>query len=166
MTDTNEIDDGKLTFTTEAIEIESLQAKLRSEHEMYLRSLADFDNYRRRTERDAGSLVERGKRELLFSFLEIVDSFERALQHVGDASASMVEGLETTHRKTLALLQAQGVTPYKSAGERFNPALHEAVATVSGAQYTPGIVIDELQTGYKSGDAVLRPAMVRVSKQF
>jgi molecular chaperone GrpE len=166
MTETNQIDGGKITFTTEATEIESLQAQLLGEHEMYLRSLADFDNYRRRTERDAASLLERGKRDLLYAFLEIVDSFERALQHVGHASASMVEGLEATHRKTIALLQAQGVTPYKSAGERFDPALHEAVATVGSDQHAPGIVIDELQRGYKSGEVVLRPAMVRVSKQI
>jgi molecular chaperone GrpE len=165
MTDTNQMDDGRITFTPDAMDVEVLQAQLRSEHEMYLRSQADFDNYRRRTERDSASLVERGKRDLLLAFLEIVDSFERALQQVGHASASLVEGLEATHRKTLALLQAHGVTPYKSAGERFDPALYEAVSTVSDTQHAPGTVVDELQRGYKTGGVVLRPAMVRVSKQ-
>jgi molecular chaperone GrpE len=165
MTDsTNEINDKTIDIPATQ-EVESLQAQLRIEHEMYLRSLADFDNYRRRMERDVASSVERGKRDLIFSFLEIMDSFERALQQAGGASAPLVEGLEATHRKTLAFLQTNGITPYKSAGEMFNPALHEAVATVSDSQYAPGMVIDELQRGYRSGEAVLRPALVRVSKQ-
>ena len=157
---------GKIITVPDTPEIESLQAQLLAEHQMYLRSLADFDNYRRRMERDIASSVERGKRDLIFSFLEVVDSFERALQQLSGASAPLVEGLEATHRKTLALLKAQGITPYNSAGEVFNPALHEAVATVVGSQHAPGIVIDELQRGYRSGDVVLRPALVRVSKQL
>jgi molecular chaperone GrpE len=147
-------------------EIEILRAQLRSEHDMYLRSLADFDNYRRRVERDAAGAVERGKRSLILAFLEVVDSFDRALLQVGDAASPLVEGLEAVHRKTLALLEAQGITPYNSVGEAFNPALHEAVASIAGTpQYPPGVVADELQRGYKAGDAVFRPAQVRVSQQ-
>ncbi len=164
MTDSTEVN-GKTATPAGSKEIDILQSQLRSEHEMYLRSLADFDNYRRRIERDIASSVESGKRDLILSFLEIVDSFERALQQVGNASAALVEGLEATHRKTLALLQTQGVAPYKSVGEKFDPALHEAVATVSSSEYVPGVVIDELRRGYRSGDKVLRPALVRVSSQ-
>jgi molecular chaperone GrpE len=155
---------GKIAVDVQQPEIEIVRAQLRSEHEMYLRSLADFDNYRRRVERDVAGAVERGKRSLILAFLEVVDSFDRALLQVGNASAPLVEGLEAVHRKTLALLQAQGVTPYNSVGETFNPALHEAVASVIGTQYPPGVVADELQRGYKAGDAVLRPAQVRVSQ--
>jgi molecular chaperone GrpE len=144
-------------------EIEALQAQVRSEHDMYLRSLADFDNYRRRTEREVAGAVQRGKRDLILAFLEVVDSFDRALQQVGDASTSLVEGLEAVHRKTLGMLETQGVTPYNSVGETFNPALHEAVASIPSTQYAPGVVVDELERGYRAGDAVLRPARVRVS---
>jgi molecular chaperone GrpE len=157
---------GNTAAPADGQQIESLQAQLRAEHQMYLRSLADFDNYRRRMERDVASSVERGKRELILSFLEVVDSFERALQQAAGASSPLVEGLEATHRKTLAFLQAQGITPYNSAREAFNPALHEAVATVTGSEYAPGIVLDELQRGYRSGDVVVRPALVRVSAQL
>jgi molecular chaperone GrpE len=145
-------------------ELELVRAQLRTEHDMYLRSLADFDNYRRRVERDVAGAVERGKRSLILGFLEVVDSFDRALLQVGNAAAPLVEGLEAVHRKTLALLEAQGITPYNSVGEAFNPALHEAVASVPSSQYPPGTVADELQRGYKAGDAVLRPAQVRVSQ--
>jgi molecular chaperone GrpE len=153
------------TATIQQTEIEILQAQVRSEHEMYLRSLADFDNYRRRAERDVAGAVERGKRGLILSFIEIVDSFDRALQQVGNAPASLVEGLQAIHRNALGLLEAQGVTPYSSVGETFNPALHEAVASVSSTQYPPGVVVDELQRGYRVGGAVIRPARVRVSEQ-
>jgi len=146
-------------------EIDLVREQLRSEHDMYLRSLADFDNYRRRMERDVAGAVDRGKRSLILGFLEVVDSFDRALLQVGNAATPLVEGLAAVHRKTLALLEAQGVTPYHSVGETFNPALHEAVASVPSTQHPPGVVADELRRGYKIGDTVLRPAHVRVSQQ-
>ena len=156
---------GKTIVEAQQPELEIVRAQLRSEHEMYLRSLADFDNYRRRVERDAAGAVERGKRSLILGFLEVVDSFDRALLQVGNAAAPLVEGLEAVHRKSLELLEAQGVTPFNSVGEAFNPTLHEAVASVSNAQHPPGVVADELRRGYRAGDAVLRPAQVRVSQQ-
>lgn len=151
--------------TIEQPEIEILQAQVRSEHEMYLRSLADFDNYRRRAERDVAAAVDRGKRSLILSFIEIIDSFDRALQQMGNAPASLVEGLEAIHRNALGLLEKQGVTPYSSVGEPFNPALHEAVASLATTQHPPGVVVDELQRGYRASGVTIRPARVRVSEQ-
>jgi molecular chaperone GrpE len=157
---------GKTTAVAEHPEIESLQAQIRSEHDMYLRSLADFDNYRKRTEKDIAGAVERGKRTLILSFLEVLDSFDRALQQAAHApTAALVEGLEAVHRKTIGMLQAEGVTAYKSVGEPFDPALHEAVASTLTNEHPPGTVVDELQAGYRAGDLVLRPARVRVSQQ-
>jgi molecular chaperone GrpE len=155
---------GKTIVDVRPPELEILREQLRSEHDMYLRSLADFDNYRRRVERDTAGAIERGKRSLIIAFLEVVDSFDRALLQVGNAAAPLVDGLEAVHRKTLALLEAQGVIPYISIGETFNPSLHEAVASVPGTQYPPGVVVEELQRGYKAGDTVIRPAQVRVSQ--
>ncbi len=157
---------GKTIVDVQPSEIDVVRAQLRSEHDMYLRSIADFDNYRRCVEKDVAGAVDRGKRSLILAFLEVVDSFDRALLQVGNAAKPLVEGLEAVHRKTLALLESQGVTPYNSLGETFDPALHEAVAPVVSTQYPPGVVADELQRGYKTGDAVLRPAQVRVSQQF
>jgi molecular chaperone GrpE len=156
---------GKTNVIVPNPEIEALQAQVRSEHKMYLRSLADFDNYRRRTEREVAGAVQRGKRDLILAFLEVIDSFDRALQQAGDAATPLVEGLQAVHRKTLAMLETQGIVPYRSVGEPFDPALHEAVASVVSTEYPPGVVIDELERGYRAGDAVLRPARVRVSAQ-
>lgn len=156
---------GKTTVVVDNPELESLQAQIRNEHDMYLRSLADFDNYRKRTEKDIAGAVERGKRTLILSFLEVVDSFDRALKQSANApTAALIEGLEAVHRKTIGMLQSEGVTAYKSVGEPFNPALHEAVASQVTNEHPPGLVVDELQAGYRAGDLVLRPARVRVSQ--
>ncbi|HXG91556.1 MAG TPA: nucleotide exchange factor GrpE [Blastocatellia bacterium] len=148
--------------TAEA-EIERLKEELRQEHEMYLRALADFDNFRRRVERERAAAARIGKRELVMSLLEVVDNFDRAFEHASEAPKSLSEGLKAIHRMLLALLEAQGVTRFESVGQRFNPQLHEAVGMVENSNSEPGLVIDELQRGYRWGDEVLRPARVRVA---
>ena len=147
-----------------ASEIERLKEELRQEHEMYLRALADFDNYRRRVERESASAARQGKREIILSLLEVLDGFDRAFEHIGEDASPMSEGLQAIHRKLLGLLEAQGITPIESLGETFNPELHEAIASVQTDEYEPGTIIDEVQRGYRWGDEVLRPARVRVAQ--
>jgi molecular chaperone GrpE len=147
-----------------ASETERLKEELRREHEMYLRALADFDNYRRRVERERTSAARRGKRDLMVSLLDVIDNFDRALEHIGDAPSSVSNGVRAIHRKLLGLLEAQDITPLQSLGETFNPELHEAIGSVETDQYESGTVADEVQRGYRWGDEVLRPARVRVAK--
>lgn len=144
-------------------EIEQLKEQVRQEHEMYLRALADFDNYRRRVERQRASAAFSGKREIILSLLDLVDSFELALQHIGDAPPPLAEGLKAIYRRLLTLLEEQGVTPIDSVGEPFNPHLHEAIDSVRSDKYEPGTVVQEMQRGYRWGEDLLRPARVRVS---
>src|SRR5262245_24374998 len=92
-------------------EIERLNGELHHEHEMYLRALADFDNYRRRVERERASAARNGQREIIVSLLEVLDGFDRALRHGSDAPSSVSEGLQALHRKFLGLLEAHGITP-------------------------------------------------------
>jgi molecular chaperone GrpE len=145
-------------------EIERLKEELRREHDMYLRALADFDNYRRRVERERASAARSGKREMILSLLGVLDDFDRALAHVGNAPAALSDGLRALHRKLLGLLEAQGVTPFKSLGEPFNPELHEALGSVRAEDQKPGTVAEEMQRGYRWGDDVLRHARVRVAE--
>jgi molecular chaperone GrpE len=164
MTDSNG-DNTEITIDGKDSEIERLQAKLGDEHEMYLRALADFDNYRRRVERESGSAAQNGKREVILPLLEVLDSFDLALQHMNkNTPSSLLEGLQAIHRKLLGVLDAQGVTPFNSAGETFNPRLHEAITSVATDKHDPGVVVDEVQRGYRWGDSVLRPARVRVAQ--
>jgi molecular chaperone GrpE len=147
-----------------ASETERLKEEVRREHEMYLRALADFDNYRRRVERERTSAARSGKRDLIVSLLDLIDNFDRALEHIGDAPSSVAGGVQAIHRKLLGLLEAQGITPLESRGEPFNPELHEAIGSVETDQYESGTVADEVQRGYRWGDEVLRPARVRVAE--
>jgi molecular chaperone GrpE len=145
-------------------EIERLKQELQREHEMYLRALADYDNYRRRTERERSQAARSGKRELILSLLDVLDGFDRALQHMSEAPSSISEGVEALHRKFLSLLQAQGVTPMLTVGEVFNPEVHDAIGLVKSEDVEPGAVAEEVQRGYRWGDEVLRPARVRVAQ--
>jgi molecular chaperone GrpE len=145
-------------------EVERLKAEVQREHELYLRALADHDNYRRRVERERSSAAQSGKREIILPLLEVLDGFDRALEHMSDAPQPVVDGFKALHRQLLALLSAHGVTPLASIGEIFNPAVHEAIGTVQSDQLAPDTVAEELQRGYRCGDDVLRPARVRVAR--
>jgi molecular chaperone GrpE len=149
--------------TTQNDEIEQLKEQVRQEHEMYLRALADFDNYRRRVERERASAASSGKREMILALLELLDSFERALQHIEDAPPSLAEGLKAIYRRLLNLLEQQGVSPIQSLGEPFDPRIHEAIDSVRTDEYEPGTIVGEVQRGYRLGDELLRPARVRVA---
>jgi molecular chaperone GrpE len=148
----------------EPSEIERLKEEVRREHDMYLRALADYDNYRRRIERERATAARSGKRDIILQLLEVLDGFDRALQHVDDAPSSVSEGLQLLHRKLLGMLEAQGITPLQSLGETFNPELHDAIGSVESEEVEPGTVAEEMQRGYRWGDDVLRPARVRVAK--
>jgi molecular chaperone GrpE len=147
----------------ESAEVTRLKEELRREHDMYLRALADFDNYRRRVERERSTADRSGKREVLRSLLDVLDNFDRAFSHIGDAPSSVSQGVQLLQRQILALLEAQGVLPLKSLGETFNPELHEAIGTVKSEEVESGAVAEEVQRGYRWGDEVLRPARVRVA---
>jgi molecular chaperone GrpE len=152
------------TAANDSTEIQQLKQELQREHEMYLRALADYDNYRRRTERERSTAARSGKREIILSLLDVLDGFDRALRHMGDAPLSVSEGLEALHRKFLGLLQAQGVTPMTAVGEVFNPELHDAIGLAESEEVAPGAVAEEVQRGYRWGDEVLRAARVRVAR--
>ncbi len=143
-------------------EIAQLKEDLRREHDLYLRSAADFDNYRKRVERERVSAAQAGKRGLILALLDVMDDFERALAHAGQEPEPVVEGLQAIYRRLTALLAAEGVTAFESVGQPFDPALHEAVGSVESEEQEPGAVFDELSRGYRWKEELLRPARVRV----
>jgi molecular chaperone GrpE len=145
-------------------EIERLKHELSREHDRHLRALADFDNYRKRVQRERDSAAQAGKRQLVLALLDVLDDFERALAYAHTTPESILTGARVIHQRLTDLLQAQGVVPYTSAGQPFDPALHEAVDVINTNQATPGVVLNELSHGYRWGDEVLRPARVRVAQ--
>jgi molecular chaperone GrpE len=160
----NRRDDEKRAGAEPEAEIERLKEELRREHDTVLRALADFDNYRRRVERDRASTARSGKRDVILSLLEVLDGFDRALQHIGDAPSSVAQGVQAIHRNLLGVLERHGVTRFDSVGEPFDPRFHDAIGTVDSDEVDSGMVAEELQPGYRWEDEVLRPARVRVAQ--
>ena len=147
-----------------ATEVQRLKEELRREHDPLLRTLADFDNYRRRIERDRAGAARSGKRDVILSLLEVLDGFDRALNHIDDAPSSVAQGVQAIHRNLLGVLERHGVTRFDSLGEPFDPRFHDAIGTVDSDEVESGTVADEFQRGYRWGDEVLRPARVRVAQ--
>jgi len=144
-------------------EIERLEQELSEKHNRYLRLLADFDNYRKRVEREAAEITRAGKRELLLGLIEIIDNFERALKAAQSSNDGLVSGLRSIHRQMASLLESHNVRRFESLGNPFDPHLHEAVGSVE-VEGPPGQVVEVLQEGYLWDDNVLRPARVLVSR--
>jgi molecular chaperone GrpE len=148
----------------EDTEYERLKEDLSREHALYLRTLADFDNYRRRVERERAVSAKEGKRELVLPLLDVLADFDRALEHLGDVPKWMSSGFAAIYKRLIGILQAHGIVSYESIGETFDPLRHEAVGLTDSHDVEPGTVVAELSRGYRWGDEVLRPARVRVAQ--
>ncbi len=130
------------------------------------RLMAEFENYRRRAEREKAEAMERGKQAVLLATLEVLDNLERALatgRAEGGTLADFLAGVELIQRQVMDSLSSFGVKPVPAVGEIFDPTVHEAIATDATDEYKPNTVLAELKRGYKLGDRLLRPAMVRVA---
>lgn len=151
---------------TERLKAENAQLRedLSREHEVYLRNAADFDNYRKRVERDRVQETQAGKRALILALLDVMDDFERALAHASQEPQPVVDGLRASYRRLAALLAAEGVTTFKSLGQPFDPARHEALGSVESDEQESDTVLNVLQPGYHWGEVLLRPARVRVAR--
>jgi molecular chaperone GrpE len=130
-----------------------------------LRTAAEFDNYRKRVERDRRDQLDAMSADALADLLPILDDLERALQAPATGAAdSFRKGVELIHRQMLELLRKRGVKPIETVGADFDPRFHESVMSESSPDHREGEVIEELRRGYTLGDRLLRPAMVKVAK--
>lgn len=142
-----------------------LREELEVERDKRLRLAAEYENYRRRTMREQATAAEKGKRELLLRLVSLADDFELALANVDDASDErMVEGLQLIERRLKAVLEANDVVSFDSAGEIFNPELHEAFDVISDTGGESGRIHSEMRRGYFWSDKLLRPALVVVTR--
>jgi molecular chaperone GrpE len=146
----------------EADEIQRLRRTVDEERERRLRLLADFDNLRRRMAREQEAARRDGRRAALLPLLPVLDTLERALA-AGSTDPDFYAGVAATHRLFLAALREAGVEPVESVGRRFDPAVHEAVATAPSDGVEPGTVTREVRRGWRLGDELLRPAQVVVA---
>ena len=146
--------------------IEALQDELARCQDRLLRTAAEYDNYRKRTERERRELADRAVESLLLDLLGIVDDFDRALsaEAAGGAVEAYRQGIELIHRRMMELLARRGVTAIDAVGADFDPNLHQAVTTAPAGERRDGEVIEQFRRGYMMGDRLLRPAMVKVAR--
>ena len=136
-------------------QIEDLNDRLR-------RQMAEFDNFRKRSEKEKSQMFDMGARSIIEKVLPVVDNFERGLAAVPEEQKddAFVTGMDKIYKQLMTELDAIGVKPIEALGQEFNPDLHNAVMQVESEEYDPGVVAQELQKGYTYKDTVVRHSMV------
>jgi molecular chaperone GrpE len=150
-------------------QLEAAQAKAEENYDRLLRITAEFENYKKRSQREMDDFRKFANETLIKEILPIVDNLERALaiEHVGteEAVEGLKEGVKMTLQGLTDTLKRFGVTPVESKGEPFDPNIHQAVSQEESEQFPDDTVSKELQKGYMLNDRLLRPSMVVVSKK-
>ena len=154
--------------------IETLRAALQEEcertddlTERWKRSAAEFSNYRKRTEKERAELVKFSNALLITRLLPILDDMQRAFQTLPGKlrQFTWVDGIALVERKLVATLEQEGLAPIEARGKPFDPALHQAIVYEETTDADDGVILEELQTGYKLNDRVIRPTLVKVAKR-
>lgn len=150
----------------EVDETAALKEELEAEQNKYLRLLADYDNFKRRAQKDRQDAEKFRSQSLLVDLLPVMDNFDRALsvETKSEESASLLKGVEMVQKSLLEAVKREGLEEIKALGEPFDPNFHQAVMQEKDETAEPGIVLMELQKGYTLKGRVLRPAMVKVNE--
>jgi molecular chaperone GrpE len=145
--------------------IAALEKEKKENWDRYLRAAADVENLRKRQKREMDDVRLESKGRVLKEMLPVVDNLERAIEHATSQAGTnpIVEGVQLVLRQFLTAFERLDVTPVEAAGQPFDPNLHEAISQQE-SDAPPGTVVQVLQRGYKSGDRLLRPALVVVAK--
>lgn len=156
----------ELAETVEVDPVAELEAKLEEEENRYLRLRADYDNLLRRTKLDREASEKYRAQNLLNDLLPVLDNLDRALQVevTSEEAQSLYKGVEMVYRQFLDATAKEGLEAIGAEGEQFDPNFHQAVMQEQDADKESGVVLRELQKGYKLKDRVLRPAMVSVNE--
>ena len=157
---------GTATAGDAAADVPALQRERDDYYDRLLRKTAEFDNYRKRIDRERQQLAESAASDLIEDLLPLVDDLERALKaQLGEAGADAYRrGVELILKQLVELLRKRGVKPIEALGADFDPHYHQAVAYEPAEGRRDGEVIEEFRRGYMLGDRLLRPAMVKVAK--
>ncbi|MFZ0979408.1 MAG: nucleotide exchange factor GrpE [Candidatus Acidiferrales bacterium] len=147
-----------------AEQIQKLLGEKQELMDTLVRRQADFENYRKRVEKERHQERHRGAELIVEHILPVLDAFDRALAGPGDGTnAEYRKGFELIRKQLWDVLAKQGLTRIESVGKEFNPHFHHAIETVETSEHADGVVIGEMQPGYLFHERVLRPAMVRVA---
>lgn len=143
---------------------DALKEKIEELEDRVKRQMAEFENFRKRTEKEKTAMFETGAKSVIEKILPVVDNFERGLATVPeeDKGSPFAEGMEMIYKQLLTELEKMDVKPIPAVGEEFDPNFHNAVMQVESEEYESGVIAQELQKGYTYRDSVVRHSMVAV----
>lgn len=144
-------------------EIEKLKAELETKNDLLLRTAAEFDNFKKRTERERTGIAEYAKANVIKELLPILDNVDRAAVLEDKTSADYIKGIELIVKQFENLANVLGIKEVAQVGDAFDPNCHEAVMHIEDENLGENVIAQVLQKGYKIGDTVIRPAMVSVA---
>ena len=163
----------ELEIAREAAQIAALHSEIAELKDRYLRSVADTENLRKRSEREKNDAAQFAFARFAKDLLGVADNFERALEamkpekraQLPNEVLSVLEGIEATHRQLLGVFERFAIRRIEAVGQRFNPNLHDAIAEVPSPQHSPGAIIAVAEQGYVIGERLLRAAKVAIASQ-
>ena len=147
-------------------EIDKARGEAKAHQEQYLRTLADMENLRKRTQREKEELAKFANENILREILPVIDNLERAVEHAEQAESSdgLLEGVQMTLIQFSQVLDRFGVKPVEALGQPFDPNLHQAMGQMETAEYPANSVAQQMQKGYQLNERLLRPSLVIVAK--
>ena len=145
---------------------EAYEAKIAELEDRVKRQMAEFENYRKRTEKEKAAMFEMGAKSVVEKILPVVDNFERGLNAIpeADKGGAVAEGMSMIYKQMMTELENLGVKPIEAVGQEFDPNFHNAVMQVESEEYEEGIVAQELLKGYMYRETVVRHSMVAVAQ--
>lgn len=144
-------------------EVEKLKTELESKNDLLLRTAAEFDNFKKRTERERASIAEFAKANVIKELLPILDNIDRAALMEDKTSPDYIKGIELIVKQFETLAGNLGIVEVAKVGDTFDPTMHEAVMHIEDENLGENVISQVLQKGFKIGDTVIRPAMVQVA---
>lgn len=143
---------------------DALKEKIEELEDRVKRQMAEFENFRRRTEKEKASMFETGAKSVIEKILPVVDNFERGLASIpeGEQEGAVAQGMQMIYKQLMTELENLDVKPIPAVGEEFNPEFHNAVMQVESEEFESGVVAQELQKGYTYRESVVRHSMVAV----
>ena len=145
---------------------EELKEQVEQLQDKCMRQMAEFENFRKRTEKEKSAMFETGAKSVIEKILPVVDNFERGLASVPEEEkdSPFADGMNMIYRQLMTELDNMGVKPIEAVGQEFNPDLHNAVMQVESQEFESGVIAQELQKGYTYHDSVVRHSMVAVAQ--
>lgn len=162
--DSEAASEGKKKFFGKKEKKDKKDEKIEELTDRVTRQMAEFDNFRKRSEKEKNAMFETGAKSVIEKILPVVDNFERGLATIPEEEkgSPFAEGMEMIYRQLIGELEKMEVKPIPAVGEEFDPALHNAVMQVESDEYESGVIAQELQKGYTYRDSVVRHSMVAV----